>query len=197
MVNDGSLDDTAKIARDAGAMVIDLPYNMGIGSAVQTGFILAKERQYDAVLRLDGDGQHRPKEVKNLLAPILEDRADVVVGSRFLSGAGFRSTIPRRMGIGLFSFLLALTTGKKATDPTSGFQVMNNRAINFFVKEYPPEYPEVEARILAHKAGLRVEEVPTVMVERTGVESSINFYNSVYFVLEVFISTIVSAFRKF
>ncbi len=199
VVDDGSTDNTSAVAKSSGAMVIDLPYNLGIGTAIQTGFLFAVQRGYGIVVRLDADGQHRPEDAKGLISPILNDEADMVVGSRFLSsdGGGFKSTFARRAGIRLFSTLVSLIVRKHVTDPTSGFQAMNENVVKLFAQEYPPDYPEIEALVLANKAGFRVKEIPVKMLERKSGQSSIDFAKSVYYVLEVFISIVVSIFRKF
>lgn len=205
VVNDASTDKTSEKARQAGAMVLDLPSNMGLGVVVQTGLIFAQKKGYEAVIRIDGDGQHRPQELRGLLSPIERGEADMVVGSRFLrvsddpspeGDAQYRPTLARRIGIILFSTLLGVMLGKKITDPTSGLQAMNRKVISFFAREYPPDYPEVEARVLAHKAGFTIKEVPSTMLERTGGVSTINFFSSIYILLEVLTSTIVGMFRK-
>lgn len=199
VVDDGSTDNTSAVAKSSGAMVIALPYNLGIGTAIQTGFLFAMQRGYGIVVRLDADGQHRPEDAKSLIGPILSGEADMVVGSRFLSsdGGGFKSTFARRAGIRLFSTLVSLIVRKHVTDPTSGFQAMNENVVKLFAQEYPPDYPEIEALVLANKAGFRVKEIPVKMLERKSGQSSIDFAKSVYYVLEVFISIVVSIFRKF
>ncbi|HHT9120581.1 MAG TPA: glycosyltransferase family 2 protein [Candidatus Hypogeohydataceae bacterium YC41] len=205
VVNDGSTDGTSGEARQAGAMVLDLPCNMGLGVALQSGFIFAHKRDYRFVVRMDGDGQHRPSELKALLAPIERGDSDMVVGSRFLgkdvipSAEGHtecRPTAARRAGIRFFSAFLSLLLGKTITDPTYGFQAMNRKAVSFFAREYPPDYPELEARLLAQKAGLNITEIPSRMLQRTGGVSSIDFFNSIYIVIEALTSTIVGMFRK-
>ncbi len=197
VINDGSLDNTSEAARSSGAMVIDIPYNLGIGSTLQTGFLFAVQRKYRAVIRLDADGQHRPEEVGALIKPILSGKADLVVGSRFLSSNdGFKSTFARRIGIRFFSAIVSSIIGRRVTDPTSGFQAMNDKAVQLFAQEYPPDYPEIEALVLASKAGFTVKEVSVTMLERKEGQSSINLVWSVYYVLEVFISIIISIFRK-
>lgn len=196
VVNDGSMDNTSEVAKSSGAMVLDLPYNQGIGTTIQTGFLFSQQRGYRIIVRMDADGQHRPEELEALLRPILRGEADMVVGSRFLSNVGFQSTFVRRMGIRFFSTLTSLIIRRHVTDPTSGFQAMNAKLVKFFANEYPPDYPEIEAIILANKAGFIVKEVPAIMLERKKGQSSINFLMSVYFSLEVFTSIIVSIFRK-
>jgi glycosyltransferase involved in cell wall biosynthesis len=216
VVNDGSTDDTSGEARQSGAMVLDLPCNMGLGVAVQSGLIFAQDRGYRFVARMDGDGQHRPTELRALLAPLEKGEADMVVGSRFLKAVStsggpikkqegltasarlneYKPSLARRIGIGLFSGLLSILLGTRVTDPNSGLHAMNHKSISFFAKEYPPDYPEVEVRVMAHKAGLVVREVPSTMLHRTGGVSSITSLNSVYIVLEMLTSTIVGMFRR-
>ncbi len=205
VINDGSTDRTSSEARQAGAMVLDLPCNMGLGVAVQSGFIFAQNKGYRFVARMDGDGQHRPEELSALLAPLQRGEADIVVGSRFLRKEGvpapavlneYTPGLARRMGISLFSSLLGLLLGNSVTDPNSGLQAMNQKAVSFFAREYPPEYPEVEVRVLAHKAGLVVREIPSTMLPRAGGVSSITSLNSIYIALEMLISTIVGMFRR-
>lgn len=216
VVNDGSTDDTSGEARQSGAMVLDLPCNMGLGVAVQSGLIFAQDRGYRFVARMDGDGQHRPTELRALLAPLEKGEADMVIGSRFLKAVStsggpikkqegltasarlneYKPSLARRIGIGLFSGLLSILLGTRVTDPNSGLHAMNHKSISFFAKEYPPDYPEVEVRVMAHKAGLVVREIPSTMLHRTGGISSITSLNSVYIVLEMLTSTIVGMFRR-
>lgn len=206
VVNDGSTDGTSREAGKEGAMLVNLPSNMGLGVAIQTGLMFAQKRHYETVIRMDGDGQHRPSELRSLLAPIENEEADIVVGSRFLNMN--ESTIPakpneneyvpslaRKIGIRFFSGLLSLLVGDTVTDPTSGLQAMNRNAISLFAREYPPDYPEIEAHILAYKAGLNVKEVPSKTLKRLGGRSSITFLKSIYVVSEALTSTIVGMFR--
>ena len=202
VINDGSTDKTSGEARQVGATVLDLSCNTGLGVAVQSGLIFAHERGYRFAVRMDGDGQHRPAELRALLAPIERGEADMVVGSRFLKAVSvsvlneYKPSVARRLGIGLFSGLLSLLLGTRVTDPNSGLHAMNRKSISFFARDYPPEYPEVEVRVMAHKAGLVVREIPSTMLHRTGGVSSITYLNSVYIVLEMLTSTIVGMFRK-
>ncbi|MDI6760937.1 MAG: glycosyltransferase family 2 protein [Candidatus Brocadiaceae bacterium] len=202
VINDGSTDDTSGEARQYGAMVLELPCNMGLGVAVQSGLIFAQDRGYRFVARMDGDGQHRPTELRSLLAPLEKGEADMVVGSRFLKAVSvselneYKPSLARRIGIGLFSGLLSFLLGTRVTDPNSGLHAMNHKSISFFAKEYPPDYPEVEVRVMAHKAGLVIREIPSTMLHRTGGASSITSLKSVYIVLEMLTSTIVGMFRR-
>ena len=154
-------------ARDAGATVVRLPFNLGIGAAVQTGFRYALEREYDVAVRLDGDGQHDPAELPKLLEPLERDEADVVTGSRFREGEdGYRPPLARRLGITWFARLVSLLSGQRVTDTTSGFQALNRKGIALFARDYPSDYPEVEATVLVLKHRLRLVEVPVSMRER-------------------------------
>ncbi len=196
VINDGSRDKTSEAARKNGVFVLDMPLNMGIGVAVQNGILYAAKKKYDMLVRLDGDGQHNPAHIKDLLRPISTGEADFVIGSRLLSSKGYRATGLRSFGITLLSTIVTIVTGQKFTDPTSGFHAMNRNAIEFFAEEYPPDYPEVESIILAKKAGLGIKEVPVVMNPRTAGVSSIDLYRGAYYMMEVFVSTFVGIFRK-
>lgn len=145
VVNDGSVDRTSEIAKDLGVNVIDLSYNLGIGGAVQTGFVYAVAERYDIAIQFDGDGQHRADQITRILVPHQNDRADIVVGSRFLSEGGFASSIQRRLGAKILSFVVSTLIGKRITDTTSGFRAYGRNAIAFFASLYPEDYPEVEA----------------------------------------------------
>jgi glycosyltransferase involved in cell wall biosynthesis len=180
VVNDGSTDNTVGAARDAGANVLDLPCNLGIGGAVQTGFLYARDRGYDVVVRIDGDGQHEVEDLPNVLEPLLAERADAVIGSRFLGETEYRGSIPRIFGIRFFRLLVNLTTGYRVTDPTSGFFAINRRLVAFYSNHYPSDYPEVDAYILMHRLKARTVEVPVRMYDRPEGKSSITTYRSGY-----------------
>jgi len=195
VVNDGSLDLTAKRAKEKGVFVIDLPFNLGIGAAMQTGYKFAKEEDYDIAIQCDADGQHPAYQIKNLLNPLLENRADIVIGSRFLRKLGYRSSIPRQIGIILFSNLLSFITKTKVTDATCGFRALNRRAINSFSIYYPCDYPEVEALVLAHQEGLKITEVPVRIYGRKSGNSSIGFLSSFYYTIKVFLAVFIDLFE--
>jgi glycosyltransferase involved in cell wall biosynthesis len=198
VIDDGSLDDTAAIARRHGAAVVTLPYNIGIGGAVQTGFKYALERGYQTAVRLDGDGQHDPAELKKLLGPIGRDEADIVTGSRFVQGAGeYRPPLARRIGIIWFARIVSLLTRQRVTDTTSGFQALNRRGIALFAGDYPNDYPEVEATVLVFKHRLRLVEVAVTMRERETGRSSITFIRSIYYVLKVTLALFMAMVRKY
>jgi glycosyltransferase involved in cell wall biosynthesis len=166
VVNDGSGDGTSGIARGLGVNVIDLPYNLGIGGAMQTGFRYAVAGGYDAAIQFDGDGQHNAEEIGKIFRPHEKKNADLVVGSRFLSEGGFTSSLQRRLGAKILSFVVSALIRKRITDTTSGFRLYSRRAFEFFASTYPEDYPEVEAFILAHKKGLAMEEVPAEISPR-------------------------------
>jgi glycosyltransferase involved in cell wall biosynthesis len=196
VVDDGSTDATADVAEAHGAHVLSLPFNLGIGGAVQTGFRYAYERGFDIVLRVDGDGQHDPAEAAMLAVPVLADEADVAVGSRFAGTAGYRPSRSRRFGIGVLARTVSLLVGERVTDPTSGFQVANRRAIALFAADLPHDYPEVEATVLVAKHRLRRTEVPVSMRERAAGSSSIGAFRSVYYMAKVLLALFVGMFRR-
>ena len=174
VVDDGSTDATSATAAAAGAAVVRLPFNLGIGAAVQTGFRYALEHGYDVAVRLDGDGQHDATELPKLLGPLERDEADVVTGSRFRDADdSYRPPLGRRLGITWFAKLVSLLARQRVTDTTSGFQALNGRAIALFARDYPSDYPEVEATVLLVKHRLRLLEVPVTMREREHGSSSI------------------------
>lgn len=185
VVDDGSSDATAAVARRAGAVVLRLPINLGIGGAVQTGYLWARAHGYDVAAQIDGDGQHDPHYLEGAVRPITEGTADVVIGSRYLGPGGFRSSVLRRAGARYLSWFLRLRCRAHVTDPTSGFRVAGRRAIELFAANYPSDYPEPEAIALATRHGLRVEEVPVVMRERQHGTSSIGPARTLYYLIKV------------
>ncbi len=195
VVDDGSTDATAEVARRLGATVLSLPVNLGIGGAVQTGFLWAAEHGYDLAVQVDGDGQHDPAQVERLLAPIGEGRADLVVGSRFLEPGGFRSTWLRRAGIRYLSWFLRLRCGARVTDATSGFRAASRRALELFARSYPSDYPEPESIAVAQRQGLRVLEVPIRMSSRRHGASSITPLRTLYYLLKVSLALVLLPVR--
>ena len=178
--------------------MVSLPYNIGIGGAVQTGFKYALERGYETAVRLDGDGQHDPGELAKLLGPIERGEADIVTGSRFVDGAGdYRPPLARRIGIIWFARIVSLLTRQRVTDTTSGFQALNRKGIALFAGDYPNDYPEVEATVLVFKHRLRLTEVPVTMRERETGRSSITFIRSIYYVLKVTLALFMAMVRKY
>jgi glycosyltransferase involved in cell wall biosynthesis len=198
VVDDGSTDDTSDRARSAGAEVLRHPYNLGIGGAVQSGYMYASERGYDIAVQVDGDGQHDPRCLGFMLEHLeSHPELDMVTGSRFLAddGDGFRSSAPRRLGIRIFAGVLSRIVGQQVTDPTSGLRMAGRRGIELFARDYPHDYPEVEAVLLMHAHQLASVELPVKMRERTGGVSSINSTRSIYYMIKVLLAVFVGLFR--
>ncbi|MFH0753588.1 MAG: glycosyltransferase family 2 protein [Candidatus Omnitrophota bacterium] len=186
VVDDGSVDGTPLCAAQAGAAVLRLPFNLGIGGAVQAGYRYAKMNDYDVAVQIDGDGQHDPAFLAQVLEPLVAGRADMVIGSRFLDGkTGFRSSLMRRIGIRFFSFLIRLLTGVVVTDPTSGYRACGRKLIRIFSDYYPQDYPEPEAIVVVRRLHGKVCEVPVVMRARTTGRSSISLLKSFYYMIKV------------
>ena len=199
VIDDGSTDATRDVARAAGARVVRLPFNLGIGCTVQAGYQFALENGYDYAVQVDGDGQHDPREVYRLLEYLhAHPDIDMVTGSRFreLCEDGHRSTASRRLGIRLFAGVLSRITGQRVTDPTSGFRMTNRRGIELFARDYPHDYPEVEAVLMVHAHRLKSAEIPVTMRPRTTGVSSINASRSAYYMLKVTLAIFVGLFRE-
>jgi glycosyltransferase involved in cell wall biosynthesis len=196
VINDGSVDATSAIAHQAGANVISLPYNLGIGGAVQTGCIFAHEMGYNIMARLDGDGQHDPAQLPELIQPVASGEADVVIGSRYFSGKGYQASLLRAIGIKLFATLVSLITGQRFTDTTSGLQAANREAATFLSEHLPADYPEIEGLVLLCKAGFRVREVPVTMRPRQAGESSITPWRALYYIFKVLLAILIGMLRK-
>ena len=196
VINDGSTDGTSGVARLLGVSVIDLPYNVGIGGAMQTGFLYALNNGYDVAIQFDGDGQHRADEIPKIFDPHQKSRADLVVGSRFLSQGGFTSSMQRRIGSRILSLVVSTIVGRWITDTTSGFRVYSRRAIDFFSSYYPEDYPEVEALILAHKKRLKIEEVPAEIQPRAAGKSSITICRAAYYMVKVLLAIVVDLLKR-
>ena len=196
VVDDGSGDRTAKEAAAKGAHVVRLPFNLGIGSAVQTGFRYAYENGFDLAVRIDGDGQHDPSQLPALLEPVLAGEADIAVGSRFAGKDGYRSSRSRRIGIRILARAVSMLVGQRITDPTSGFQAVNRRGIRLFAADYPSDYPEVEATVMVAKHRLALREVPVAMRGRSTGRSSIGALHSAYYMAKVLLALFVGMFRR-
>jgi glycosyltransferase involved in cell wall biosynthesis len=198
VLDDGSTDRTARVAAGAGAHVIRLPFNLGIGGAMQTGYQYALDHGYDVAVQVDGDGQHDARHIGDLLAH-LRSRADMnmVTGSRFLARdrSGYRSSAPRRLGIRFFAGVLSLLTRRTVTDPTSGFRMTDRRGIELFARDYPHDYPEVEAVLMVHAHRLVADEIPVEMRPRRTGRSSINSTQSAYYMLKVLLAVFVGMLR--
>jgi glycosyltransferase involved in cell wall biosynthesis len=200
VVDDGSTDATGACAREAGATVATLPFNQGLGAALQTGYLYALRHGYDFCAHLDADGQHPPAEVARLLEEVQADRADLVIGSRYRDPSeaksdDYRPTISRRIGTSLFRFFLTLATRQRFTDTTSGMRAANRRVMALFSAHYSPDFAEIESLQLAVRQGLRVEEVPVRMLERTGGTSFLTPLRSAFFIFKGMIVLLVGQFR--
>jgi glycosyltransferase involved in cell wall biosynthesis len=198
VIDDGSVDGTSRVARGKGARVLRLPFNLGIGGAVQTGFRFAYEHGYDIVVRVDGDGQHDPAQLGRVLEPVLRGDADIAVGSRFAAetSGGYTSSRSRRVGIRLLAWVVSHIVGQRVTDTTSGFQALNRNGIALFARDYPHDYPEVEATVMVFRHRLRLVEVQVEMRERGGGRSSITALRSVYYMVKVLLAIFVGLFRR-
>lgn len=197
VVDDGSADSTATVAESAGARVLIHPINLGIGGAVQSGYQFALANDYSYAVQVDGDGQHPPTELSQLVKRIeAEPAVDMVTGSRFLGEGDYEQTVMRRVGGHVFSALLSVITRQKVTDPTSGFRLANRRAITLFAHDYPHDYPEVEAILMMHRHELKTAEVPVKMELRESGRSSIAPLHSGYYMLKVLLAVFVGLFRS-
>jgi glycosyltransferase involved in cell wall biosynthesis len=198
VVDDGSTDATAERASAAGAVVLRLPFNLGIGGAMQTGYMYASENNYEVAVQVDGDGQHDPRYIRELLDRLQSDpELNMVTGSRFLdpNGDGYRSSAARRIGIRVFSRVVSRITGRRVTDPTSGLRMTDRRGIELFARDYPHDYPEVEAILLMHFHRLGSCEIPVLMRPRLTGSSAISSTQSVYYMVKVLLAVFVALFR--
>jgi glycosyltransferase involved in cell wall biosynthesis len=198
VIDDGSTDRTAANAATAGAGVLRLPFNVGIGGAMQSGYIYALEHDYEVAVQVDGDGQHDPRAIHDLLRHLRADPGlNMVTGSRFLEpeNGGDRSSGSRRAGIRIFAGVVSLVTGQRVTDPTSGFRMVDRLGIELFARDYPHDYPEVEAILLIHAHQLKSREAPVVMRARTTGVSSISSAQPLYYMVKVLLAIFVTLFR--
>jgi glycosyltransferase involved in cell wall biosynthesis len=195
VMDDGSVDDTGTMAAAAGAMVLRLPYNVGIGASVQTGFLLAEALGYEVVIRNDGDGQHAPDDIPHMLAALTEGDADIIIGSRYLEDRGYSGSAARRFGSLILAKLISTIIGQPVTDPTSGFIACNQHAIRLCAQIYPHDYPEPESIVLMHRARLRLREMPVTMQARMGGQSSITAFRSGYYMVKVILAILVGLLR--
>lgn len=195
IINDCSSDNTREICEKNGFNVVNLPVNLGIGGAVQTGYKYGVKYGYDLAVQVDGDGQHDPKFLSKMSEYLLEADADMVIGSRFIEKEGFQSSGARRAGIRYFTFLIRLLTGKTVTDPTSGLRMVNRDIMEMFAQDYPKDYPEPESVVAVLRRGKKVKELPVVMRERNGGVSSISLKKSVYYMIKVSLAILIEKMR--
>ena len=195
VVNDGSRDATAQIAEARGAFVLNLPYNLGIGGAVQTGYKFAAEMGYDIAVQVDSDGQHPASEIGRLVRALDEHQVDVVIGSRYLENRGYKTPLTRLLGIKLVGRVVSLLIGQRVTDTSSGFRAANRRVIHLFARLYPRDYPEPESLVLLHHHEFNIKEIPIPMNQRIGGRSSISFVTGIYYVIKVLLATVMDVFK--
>lgn len=196
VINDHSTDNTLNILKQNQINYINLPANLGIGGAVQTGYLYAYENGYDTAVQVDADGQHDPKYLSMMLDTMKKENADMIIGSRFIENKGFQSTFARRIGITYFTKLIHMLTGTTITDPTSGLRMGNRKVIELFAKDYPRDYPEPESIVALLKRGMKIKEVPVMMRERQGGVSSINLKKSVYYMVKVTMAILIENHRQ-
>ena len=197
VVDDGSTDDTVAEAEAQGATVIRNPFNLGIGGAVQSGYRYALARGYDVAVQVDGDGQHKPEYLPAMVDALnTKGAADMVTGSRFLENPGYKVPVGRRIGNLIFAVVLSGIVRHKITDPTSGFRMTNSRGIELFARDYPHDYPEVEAILMLHHHRLRIHELPVRMNARGFGRSSIDYPRSAYYMVKVLLAIFVGLLRR-
>jgi glycosyltransferase involved in cell wall biosynthesis len=197
VIDDGSADNTAQVARNFGASVLSHPINLGYGAAIQTGYKYAVKKEYKYVIHLDADGQHEPNSIHLFLEEMKKQDGDILVGSRFLNNQEYKTSYTRLIGIKLFAFIASKMMKQKVTDPTSGYQMLNRAAFEFFSQEiYPVDYPDVDVIVMAHKAGFRVREIPVTMYSRSEGISMHSGLKPFYYVFKMFLSLLVTLLRK-
>jgi len=195
VIDDGSSDGTSAVARRSGVVTLQHPCNLGIGAAVQSGFLYALDHGYDVVLRIDGDGQHDPAYIPHFLELMRAGEADIVIGSRFLARRGYQSTPVRRIGIVLLSLISSLV-GARVTDPTSGYWALNRRAVSLLAASQPDDYPETESIVIAAKSGCSIREIPVEMLARATGRSSISAMHSGFYMIKVIVAILIQRGRR-
>lgn len=196
VVDDGSTDRTARLAMAAGARLLSLPFNMGYGVALQTGFKYAIRNDYEYAVQMDADGQHEPRFIERLLEVVVKGESDIAIGSRFLEG-GYQTQFFRRMGMLVFGGLASAIIRQKITDPTSGFQALNRKVIEFYASDfYPVDYPDADVIIMLHRAGLKIKEVPVKMYPSVEKKSMHSGLKPIYYIFKMFLSILVTLLRR-
>jgi len=197
VVDDGSNDSTAGEAKAAGARVIELPFNLGYGAALQTGFKYALDKGYEFAVQMDADGQHDPLSMEALISPVLKDEVDVVIGSRFLDKGNYKAPFVRRMGMYFFGIITSVVTGRRITDPTSGFQALNKKVMEFYASDaYPADYPDADVIIMLHRQGFRFKEVPVIMHNAAKRSMHGGILKPLYYIFKMMLSIFVTLLRK-
>lgn len=196
IINDCSTDKTLEMCRRHGFSYLNLPVNLGIGGAVQTGYRYAYYHGYDIAVQFDGDGQHSATHLEDMVMTLIDTESDMVIGSRFIEKEGFQSSGLRRIGIKYFTGLIKILTGKTITDPTSGMRMVNKKLLEKFTDEYPKDYPEPESVVTILSEKYKVKEIPVVMNEREEGVSSISLKNSVYYMIKVSFAILIARMKK-
>lgn len=197
IINDCSKDNTLKICRENGLNVLDLPVNLGIGGAVQTGYMYAYKHGYELAVQFDGDGQHEARYLNEMAEIMQRENVDMLIGSRFINNEGFQSSGIRRMGINFFASLMKILFGQRISDSTSGMRMCNRKVMKNFIDDYPRDYPEPESVVAVLRRKMKVEEIPVIMKERTGGVSSISMKKSVYYMIKVTLAILIERIRKY
>lgn len=196
VINDCSRDNTQQLLEENNINHVNLTVNLGIGGAVQTGYLYAKRNGYDVAIQVDGDGQHEAKFLEIMAEKLENEDLDMLIGSRFIEKEGFQSSAMRRFGIKYFTCLIKLLTGKVVTDPTSGMRMVNKKVIDIFAEEYPKDYPEPESVVFILKRGMKVKEIPVLMKERQAGISSISPKKSIYYMVKVSLAVFMAAIER-
>lgn len=196
VINDCSRDNTQQLLEENNINHVNLTVNLGIGGAVQTGYLYAKRNGYDVAIQVDGDGQHEAKFLEIMAEKLENEDLDMLIGSRFIEKEGFQSSAMRRFGIKYFTCLIKLLTGKVVTDPTSGMRMVNKKVIDIFAEEYPKDYPEPESVVFILKRGMKVKEIPVLMRERQAGISSISPKKSIYYMVKVSLAVFMAAIER-
>lgn len=197
IINDCSTDQTRLICENEKYNIVNLPINLGIGGAVQTGYKYAYNHGYDVAVQVDGDGQHDPEFLDTMAEYLMDKKLDMVIGSRFIEKKGFQSSYTRRLGIKFFTGLIKCMTGKVITDPTSGLRMVGRNAMELFAVDYPRDYPEPESVVAILRRNMKVEEIPVIMKEREGGVSSISLKKSIYYMIKVPLAILIERIRKY
>jgi glycosyltransferase involved in cell wall biosynthesis len=197
VVNDGSGDGTAMASKEAGACVISHPFNLGVGTALQTGYKYAVQNGYQYVIQLDGDGQHSPAFLPAFVVKLKETAADLIIGSRFLQGRNHAVPLARNTGNALFGLLVSLLIREKLTDPTSGYRALKSTALQFCVQDiYAFDYPDADFLLTLHRSGYRMVEIPIEVLPRTGGSSQHDGLKPIYYIIKMFLSIFIILLRK-
>ena len=196
IINDCSQECTMRFCTEQGMNIINLPVNLGIGGAVQTGYLYAWRNGYDVAVQFDGDGQHDASYLGEMADFLQAQQADMVIGSRYIRREGFQSSGIRQFGIRYFSALIKLLTGKRVTDPTSGMRMVNRDVMKIYSEDYPVDYPEPESVVTILRMGKKVSEIPVIMRERQGGVSSISPRKAVYYMIKVTLAILMECLRK-